>query len=124
MVSLASVASAVPPYLTTLQTKYPNTTNITCGVCHTTQFPVFPNLTRNPYGLAFQARAHRTVATRNAALTFIEKLDSDGDGYTNLTELTATTFNIKVLPGFATANAAFPAAAGFRAVPPRLAFLR
>ena len=116
MVSLSSIANAIPQYLTVFQAKYPNTTTITCGVCHTTQNPVTaPNTARNPYGLAFQARRHNTVATRNNALTFIEKLDSDGDGFTNLTEITATTAGIKVLPGFATANAAFP---GLRAFEP------
>ena len=123
VVPLCSIANASPQYLTELQTKYPNTTKITCGVCHTTRNPVTSaNLARNPYGLACQKRPHANSAQRNKALTFIEKLDSDGDGFTNLTEITATTSAIKVLPGFAKANAAFPATAGFRPVPPNLLF--
>jgi hypothetical protein len=123
MVPLYTMADASTQFLTEFQTKYPNNRAITCGVCHTTRNPVAgANLARNPYGLAFQARPHATPGQRNGALTFIEKLDSDGDGFTNLTEITATTARIKVLPGFARANPAFPRAAGFRPVPPRLLF--
>lgn len=115
-----SSASASPEFLDEFQAKYPNNVNITCGICHTTQSP--GSSARNPYGAAFAARAHGTPAERIAAFTAIEPLDSDGDHYTNLTEITATTATIKVLPGYATANPEFPAAQGFRPIPSRLLF--
>lgn len=118
--STCSTAGAVSGYLDEFIAKYPNNTNITCGICHVVQFP--GDATRNPYGLAFQGRAHGTPAERAAAFKAIEPPDSDGDGYTNLTEITATTATVKVLPGFALANPAFPAADGFRPTPPRLLF--
>jgi hypothetical protein len=119
--SLCSVANAGFGYLGEFQAKYPNNVNITCGVCHTSQSP--GSSARNPYGAAFEAQAHATPADRATAFSLIEPLDSDGDGYTNLTEITATTATIKVLPGFATADAGFPAVDGFRPIPTRLLFV-
>jgi hypothetical protein len=118
--SLSSSAGAFPGYLADFIAKYPNNANITCGVCHVVQSP--GDSARNPYGQAFEARPHGTSADNAAAFTALEPLDADGDGYTNLTEITATTATVLVLPGFAAADPAFPAAAGFRPTPPRLLF--
>lgn len=119
----ASIANASPVFLTEFQAKYPNTINITCGACHTTQNPSLSgDWERNRYGAAFAIRAHGTPSERSRAFLLLEKLDSDRDGYTNLTEIVATTPAIKVLPGFAAPNPAFPAAEGFRPRPTRLLF--
>jgi hypothetical protein len=48
----------------------------TCNVCHTSSIP-----TRNPYGTAYGSNAH--------SFTAIANLDSDGDGFTNIAEITA-----------------------------------
>jgi len=123
MVSLSSIANALPLWFADFQAKYPNASNITCGVCHTTQSPrAGVGFARNPYGLAFQALPHVGAAIRNAAFVQLEIRDSDGDGFTNLTEIAANTPAIHVLPGFANLNAAFPGTGGFRATPPRLLF--
>jgi len=62
--------------------KYPNSTTLTtfsCNTCHNpSSFPA-----RNPYGAAYAAANHN--------FTTIESTDSDGDGYTNLAEITAGT---------------------------------
>jgi hypothetical protein len=67
------------------EAKYPNIVNSrldTCTLCHTASIPSL-----NSYGAAYLA------AGRNpAALTAIENLDSDGDGWTNIQEIMALTF--------------------------------
>ncbi len=72
------------PDISSAESRYPNIVNSridTCSLCHTSA----PNL--NPYGAAYKA------AGRNpAALAAIETLDSDGDGFTNLQEISALYF--------------------------------
>lgn len=66
-------------------TQYPATVGTridTCVLCHTASIP---NL--NPYGAAYKANGRNS-----AALVAIQNLDSDGDGFTNLQEITALTF--------------------------------
>jgi hypothetical protein len=60
----------------------------TCGICHVNPAGGGP---RNLYGAAFQSES---VHSSNPALAFsnIEPLDSDGDGYSNIAEITALTF--------------------------------
>ena len=54
----------------------------TCDLCHTASIP-----TLNPFGAAYKANGRNT-----AALSAIENLDSDGDGFTNIQEINALTF--------------------------------
>jgi hypothetical protein len=59
----------------------------TCGTCH-----VGSDTSRwNPYGTALLANINSGLSN-TAAMTAIEPLDSDGDGFTNLAEITARTF--------------------------------
>ncbi len=86
-------AEAVPGYLTSFASTYPAATTLSgsCLICHTTA-SASPT-TRNPYGTAYGSNGH--------SFTAIENLDSDGDGFTNITEINANTY-----PGDA---ASFPA---------------
>ena len=89
----APKAEAVPGYLTSFTATYPAATTLSssCLVCHTTA-GASPS-TRNPYGSAYGNNGH--------SFTAIANLDSDGDGFTNITEINANTY-----PGNA---ASFPA---------------
>src|SRR5512135_3714623 len=73
-------AHAKSSYLASFNSQYgtSGTALDTCNVCHT----AVP--TRNPYGTAYGNAAH--------SFTAIENADSDGDGFTNLAEITARTF--------------------------------
>ncbi len=87
-------AEAVPGYLTSFTSTYPTSTLANnCLICHTTT-NASPS-TRNPYGSAYGSNGHSFAA--------IENLDSDGDGFTNIAEITATP---STYPGNATS---FPA---------------
>ncbi len=82
----ASCAMATPNVLDTWKSTYPSSTlakTASCNLCHTTA----PTL--NPYGEAI----HKAGTTAEK-IKSVESLDSDGDGYTNLDEITANT-----LPG-------------------------
>ncbi len=83
-VSRPSAVAASGGDLTRFTNKYPaanNTRLDACSLCHTTA----PAL--NAYGSAYKSHGRNTVA-----LTAIESLDSDGDGWTNLQEINALTF--------------------------------
>lgn len=72
-------------YLTNAQSQYPALKGSridTCTLCHQTDAANWPSL--NVYGQAFGNNGHDFTA--------IENLDSDGDGYSNLTELTDHSF--------------------------------
>jgi hypothetical protein len=91
------IGSAAPTDLGNAAVKYPiiNGSAIqTCDLCHTASIP---NL--NPYGTAYKNNGRNT-----AAFGAIENLDSDGDGFTNITEINALTF-----PGNASSKPAAPA---------------
>jgi hypothetical protein len=80
--------------LTAFTMKYPATTNSklnACALCHVTTSPVV----LNSYGADYKSHGRNT-----AAFTAIQSLDSDGDGFTNLQEITAKTFpgNAKDFP--------------------------
>ncbi len=87
------VAQAHSGYLTTFDGKYgtSGTRLDTCDTCH-----VPGGKTRNPFGLDVQAQFYPATnvdaATLSAALTAVEPLDSDGDTYSNITEIRALTF--------------------------------
>ncbi|MBI5103314.1 MAG: hypothetical protein HZB33_15990 [Nitrospirae bacterium] len=76
--SCFGLAEALQPYLDAFIARYPNAGAISnCGVCHNSaQNPG----SRNSYGAAYGSNGHNFTA--------IEPLDSDGDGFTNLAEIT------------------------------------
>ena len=80
LVSSYAVAHADSGYMTSFNNRYgtAGTAIATCSVCHTTA-PVC-----NSYGNAFKNNAHNYAT--------IEPMDSDGDGFTNIVEITARTF--------------------------------
>ena len=75
-------AHAVSGYVSGFSAAYPAATAAlqSCALCHVTAGPP----ARNSYGAAYAANGHSYRA--------IEALDSDGDGFTNLAEITAGTF--------------------------------
>jgi hypothetical protein len=81
IIGTALSALALSSYLSTFNNQYgtASTKLDTCLLCHGQNGP--PN---NPFGAAFAANNHDFAA--------IEQLDSDGDGYSNLEEITAGTF--------------------------------
>ena len=122
MILVPSICDARFEYYDRFSTKYPRFTFISCELCHATQTPVAGSGPRNSYGSAWELQPHATVQQQNVAFDQLEKGDADKDGFTNLTEIVANTFAIHVLPGYARLNATFPAAFGYRAVPPKLLF--
>lgn len=77
-----------------------------CGVCHYAFTGAGP---RNPYGSAVEAALPgypNTDSGRQAAIHSIETTDSDGDGYSNLTEITNLTqySNTPTFPGLTSGN--------------------
>jgi hypothetical protein len=83
---MGSVATAysIGGYLTQFENKYPAASGTqidSCSLCHT---DISQSSARNSYGAAFGSNSHNFAA--------IESLDSDGDGFTNLQEISAKTF--------------------------------
>ena len=70
-----------------------------CGVCH---YDFSGGGTRNPFGLAVEATSNRDKDD----ILNLEGLDSDGDGFSNGTEITDTTTfsNTPTFPGLTPAN--------------------
>jgi hypothetical protein len=76
---------AAPGDLGSAAAKYPNivgTTLQACDLCHTASIPSL-----NPYGAAYKANGRNS-----AAFGLIENLDSDGDGFKNIQEISSLTF--------------------------------
>lgn len=72
-----------------------------CGICH---FDFDGGGQRNPYGLGIEVGINNGLTYTNAIIA-IEGNDSDGDGYTNLTEITSTLFgNTPTFPGLSASN--------------------
>ncbi len=92
-----SGAFAYSSYLTAFNSKYGTSGTVlnTCGICHIN--PAGGG-SRNPYGTSF-AGVSTHSSNPSGAYTTIEPLDSDGDGYSNITEINARTF-----PGDATSH--------------------
>lgn len=93
-----STAQANTPDINNVHTRYPamvGTRIDSCSLCHTSSIPSL-----NPFGSAYKSNGRSL-----AALAAIEGLDSDGDGSTNLQEITALTF-----PGDASDKPAVPTA--------------
>ena len=86
VLAVGGTAYAVPSYLTSFESAYPAAVGSkldACLLCH-----VNPNpgpTARNPFGSDFASGGHSFDAA-------LEALDSDGDGFTNLEEITALTF--------------------------------
>ena len=102
LIVLPSVARAADSYFSAFAAMYPNakaTTGIYCGVCHDTRTGPGPN-EFNSYGSAWSLKPHFTTSQQNAAFVALEPLDSDGDGYTNLTEILANTATVIANPGY------------------------
>ena len=81
----AQLASATPDDLALARTKYPDITGTridSCSLCHTGSIPDL-----NPYGSAYLANGRNL-----AAFDAIQNADNDGDGFTNIQEITALTF--------------------------------
>lgn len=80
--ALVGVPSALgwPGYLDSFNAQY-NTAGTSLGSCNTCHYSDF---TRNPYGSDFASNGHNFTA--------IESMDSDGDTFTNIEEITAGTF--------------------------------
>ena len=77
------IAAAYSSYLTSFASTYPASTSastFSCGICHIDPAGGGP---RNGYGTAYANAGHNFPA--------IESLDSDGDGSTNIAEITAGT---------------------------------
>lgn len=84
--------------LSSAVSKYPNLNGSilqTCDLCHTANVPSL-----NPYGAAYKANGRNP-----AAFGLIENLDSDGDGFKNILELSSLTF-----PGNPASKPAIPTA--------------
>ncbi|HMN63049.1 MAG TPA: hypothetical protein PJ988_21965, partial [Anaerolinea sp.] len=80
-----STAQANTPDINNVHTRYPamvGTRIDSCSLCHTSSIPSL-----NPYGSAYKSNGRSL-----SALVAIEGLDSDGDGSSNLQEITALTF--------------------------------
>jgi cobalamin biosynthesis Mg chelatase CobN len=101
-----SMASARPTYLETFNQHYDTegTKLDSCSTCHSGE-------ARNPYGRAY--------AGSGKNFTAIENLDSDGDNFSNLAEISALTFpgdpedypqNTSETPSESTVNATEPSA--------------
>lgn len=84
-------------YVIPLFMLYPSATRLaTCGTCHTDFTDDSP---RNPYGAAFEGAGGQS--NQSAALLAIEDLDSDGDGTTNVAEITT---GAGFMPGYDCTN--------------------
>lgn len=84
-------AFAFQSYYNAFENRYPSIVGTglqnQCIICHTTG----SGGTRNSYGLSFENRATH-ASDPGTALAFIEGVDSDLDGFTNFTEISAFTF--------------------------------
>jgi len=83
-ISKPGTVRAEPPDLNSAVAKYPNISSTalqSCNLCHSS----VPDL--NPYGSAYLDNGRST-----AAFGLIENMDSDGDGFTNLQEISSLTF--------------------------------
>jgi hypothetical protein len=110
---LAAPASSRPPIRSSFFALYPQAVGTVlddvpsnashCGVCHLDFDGGGP---RNPYGLAIQVGLNNGL-TKEQAILAVEGSDSDGDGFTSLTEVTdlADFSNTPTFPGLTTGNA-------------------
>ncbi|NNF08367.1 MAG: hypothetical protein HKN21_16520, partial [Candidatus Eisenbacteria bacterium] len=104
-------AEARPPIRSDFFSQYPSTVDTQlddlpsdtkhCGVCH---FDFSGAGRRNPYGVAMEALIQLGFSNQDALLA-LEDLDSDGDGFSNLEEITNSLFNnTPTFPGLSETN--------------------
>ena len=108
--SIFTDASAKNPYRSDFFGYYPTADGTTiaeidgtrhCGVCH---FDFNGGGPRNPYGFQIET-ARNNGLTNEQAFAAIEDDDTDGDGFTNLAEITSTLFaNTPTFPGLNMSN--------------------
>ena len=107
------VASAKPPIRRAFFDTYPSAVGTQldqlpsnskhCGVCH---FDFNGGGPRNPYGFSIETGRNNGLTSEQAILA-VENNDADGDGFSNLDEVTSTLFsNTPTFPGFSEANVA------------------
>jgi hypothetical protein len=92
-------AAARPTYFDVFTQRYGiDSTNrlYACGVCH---YKWTGTGARNPFGTAVEQQLYVGKSITDA-LTAVESGDADGDGYTNVDEIT----NFQTLPGYSCAN--------------------
>jgi hypothetical protein len=111
LLAVPFTAQARPPIRADFFTEYPGAVGSQldalpsdskhCGVCH---FDFAGGGPRNPYGLGIEVGIGNGLSNSQAILA-IEGNDSDGDGHTNLTEITNTVFtNTPTFPGLSSGN--------------------
>jgi uncharacterized repeat protein (TIGR01451 family) len=84
------VVQAITSDLNLARSKYPSITGTALDSCNLCHYPLpAARVPANPYGIAYLRNGRNT-----AAFGQIESLDSDGDGYSNVSEINALT-----LPG-------------------------
>jgi len=88
LLGVPQTGKAVPSFLEAFNAKYGTgaTRLNTCLLCHKSPIPAF-----NPYGLAVLGQINRG-ASIGAALTRIQRVDSDKDHFTNIKEIRARKF--------------------------------
>ena len=83
-------SQAKPSFYKQFAATYPNISqglkDNKCAICHVSN----NDYARNPYGAALEGTLSTNGNKPNFAV--VEALDSDGDGYTNIEEITAGTF--------------------------------
>lgn len=110
---LATPCGARPNIRASFFTVYPNAVGTQldnlpsnsghCAVCH---YDAEGGGTRNPYGVAIGNYGNlNQEAGRQTAINGVANLDSDGDGFNSITEITATGYsNTPTFPGLSSAN--------------------
>lgn len=87
LVAIVGAATAFPNYYTQFSQRYPTTSllnNYGCNICHKDRGS---NGCRNPYG----ADVSLTMGQNGIDFDTLEGMDSDGDGLSNLDEITSGT---------------------------------
>ncbi|MCK9996643.1 MAG: T9SS type A sorting domain-containing protein [Candidatus Krumholzibacteria bacterium] len=109
---LPAISSARNPFRNDFFDRYPGAENTFlddvpsnkghCGVCH---FDFDGSDARNPYGLSIEVRLSAGMTAAEAVVD-VENDDADGDGFSNLVEITDTInwSNTPTFPGLSTGN--------------------
>ncbi|MFP6664369.1 MAG: hypothetical protein VCC00_09235 [Deltaproteobacteria bacterium] len=95
----ATSAQARPTYFQAMKTHFGIADDSNLDACYVCHLRYTGTSTRNPFGYAVQQYLY-TGKSIQESLTLVEDLDSDGDGFTNIEELTIEL----TLPGFSCAN--------------------
>ena len=87
VLGMAGLAAANNGAFNSFNTHYPGKSYNCTTLCHNGNPP-----NMNPYGAALLANGATANSVSAATFTAVEPLDSDGDGFTNLAEITAGTY--------------------------------